>query len=87
MLNTARLIRQMLATMTLLALGITTSPAAGAAPAETESTSSSEKESSEANDQVDAERDKTSPGNSSSEVFIPTEEISEDFAVSFPVDI
>ncbi len=26
-------------------------------------------------------------GTSSAEVFIPTEEISEDFAVSFPVDI
>ena len=29
----------------------------------------------------------TSEGAESSEVFIPTEEISEDFAVSFPVDI
>ncbi len=31
--------------------------------------------------------DEAPSGNPSGEVFIPTEEISEDFAVSFPVDI
>ena len=31
--------------------------------------------------------EKTDAAQTSSEVFIPTEEISEDFAVSFPVDI
>jgi len=34
-----------------------------------------------------ADDDATPPAGKTSDVFIPTEEISEDFAVSFPVDI
>lgn len=43
----------------------------------------------ESSDNADAEAEttETSTGAPPSEVFIPTEEISEDFAVSFPVDI
>ncbi len=34
-----------------------------------------------------AEEEQTADGEPSPEIFVPSEEISEDFAVSFPVDI
>lgn len=53
--------------------------------AEAEPSATSSETDSEANSQPEsAATDQTS---STSEVFIPTEDISEDFAVSFPVDI
>lgn len=53
--------------------------AAEAAPDDTRAA-----DAASAADETDAEG---TAGTPSSEVFIPTEEISEDFAVSFPVDI
>lgn len=41
----------------------------------------------ESSENAEAETSETTASTPSSEVFIPTEEISEDFAVSFPVDI
>ena len=50
-----------------------------------------EAEEAAATEPADQEKSRTSEQNpdpeGNSEVFIPTEEISEDFAVSFPVDI
>jgi len=49
-----------------------------------EETASSTAAEDEAEDEAE---DKTLPAATSPDVFIPTEDISEDFAVSFPVDI
>ena len=63
-----------------LGLWSTTSSAAEADPDSTAQTG----EDTEGTEKEDTEVTGSGP---SSEVFIPTEEISEDFAVSFPVDI
>jgi len=56
--------------------------AADASEAEQSATSKAESDASPKTDQTENDQ-----ATSSSEVFIPTEDISEDFAVSFPVDI
>ncbi|MCZ6656178.1 MAG: hypothetical protein O7C67_02685 [Gammaproteobacteria bacterium] len=43
--------------------------------------------SAEASEAVEVEEPATEPTEPSPDVFLPTEEISEDFAVPFPVDI
>ena len=66
----------------------TTTVRAEAAEADAEAVQRSEQ--SETTDEPEKPEPKQTPpagGKPSSEVFVPTEEISEDFAVSFPVDI
>ena len=79
-MNTSRILTLALALVLGGAgVGLWSYPASLAA-AEAEAESSNETD-------TDAPDDEAASGTPSTEVFIPTEEISEDFAVSFPVDI
>jgi len=78
-----RSILTILVTLALSATGLWSFPT-GLAAAEAESDAPTTGTEQEAVEDVDS---KEAPANPSTEVFIPTEEISEDFAVSFPVDI
>ena len=77
-MNTSRLLTVALALLLVAGgMGFWVAAAPGfAAEAQTEAGANEDDPDSEAGD-----------GGPSEEVFIPTEEISEDFAVSFPVDI
>ena len=66
-------------------------PAGSEVAAETAAAESAEpaKDSAKDNSAAQAERDTSAAkqGDPSPEIFVPTEEVSEDFAISFPVDI
>jgi hypothetical protein len=55
--------------------------------AEEAESSEPQTETTDQNNDASVEADSEPQATPSSDVFIPTEEISEDFAVSFPVDI
>jgi len=71
----------MIMLLTAVVLGVSNPPAVSAAEATADQASTEESADEDADEQPS---DKSA---NNSEVFIPTEEISEDFAVSFPVDI
>ena len=75
----------MILLLTAAVLSISNSPAASAAEATADQASTEESADKDADKDADEQPSNKSANNS--EVFIPTEEISEDFAVSFPVDI
>ena len=62
-------------------------PASEADPTVSEETAVEQTTGESGETEPDPEGDEASEGEPNLEVFIPTEEISEDFAVSFPVDI
>ena len=81
---------------TLVAFGASTLAESAPEPAESEDESAQTADSNSAEEQSaensvadETQPDETEPPESvdSPEIFIPSEEISEDFAVSFPVDI
>jgi len=74
-------VRMLVAAILALAL----SAAAGAAPAEPATDDASPTAEQSTTDKGDGDEQKKA--GSKDDEFIPTEEISEDFAVSFPVDI
>lgn len=94
-LRSATPVRMLLATVLALALSSTADPAhAEAAPAEPAATADVSSTAEQPNtDKGSGDEQKKAGSKAGSEAgskddeFIPTEEISEDFAVSFPVDI
>ncbi len=71
----------------VLLAGVTANGAESESGAEQSGQQSGEKQTQESKKAADAKKQQSGNKTKDKEIFIPSEEISEDFAVSFPVDI